>query len=253
LLLRRDMGLSGEVVAVHPAEERCVSCAASTCSAPPEHSAQQEGGSSRKEMTIHLSHLIALADPKVRQADALRLQTVRQGRYRKLVAGCQRSGSRVSMALKRKTRATRPTRPTRAAKVDSPYRRPRREGSGREAKLPANKQPSPARRAARARRARHAAASYPVATRSSARPDRAVSLYQRIRMQSAPARKGSSAHGHRRKPWRPQKRSSHARRCDCRRSRPAARPHQKPQIDRDLQLRAAMAIGARSLSMARLY
>ena len=63
VLSGRDRGRSGEVVAVHPAEERALVRGVNMVKRHQKQTAQQEGGIISKEMTIHLSN-VALADPK---------------------------------------------------------------------------------------------------------------------------------------------------------------------------------------------
>ena len=63
VLSGRDKGRSGEVIAVHPSDERALVRGVNMVKRHQKQTAQQEGGIISKEMTIHLSN-IALADPK---------------------------------------------------------------------------------------------------------------------------------------------------------------------------------------------
>ena len=63
VLSGRDKGRSGEVIAVHPSDERALVRGVNMVKRHQKQTAQQEGGIISKEMSIHLSNL-AVADPK---------------------------------------------------------------------------------------------------------------------------------------------------------------------------------------------
>jgi large subunit ribosomal protein L24 len=63
VLSGRDKGRSGEVVEVHPRDERALVRGVNMVKRHQKQTAQQEGGIISKELPIHLSN-IALADPK---------------------------------------------------------------------------------------------------------------------------------------------------------------------------------------------
>ena len=63
VLSGRDRGRSGEVVAVHPAEERALVRGVNMVKRHQKQTAQQEGGIISKELPVHRSN-VALADPK---------------------------------------------------------------------------------------------------------------------------------------------------------------------------------------------
>ena len=63
VLSGRDKGRSGEVIAVHPSDERALVRGVNMVKRHQKQTAQQEGGIISKEAPIHLSN-VALADPK---------------------------------------------------------------------------------------------------------------------------------------------------------------------------------------------
>jgi large subunit ribosomal protein L24 len=63
VLSGRDKGRSGEVIAVHPRDERALVRGVNMVKRHQKQSAQQEGGIISKELPVHLSNL-AVADPK---------------------------------------------------------------------------------------------------------------------------------------------------------------------------------------------
>jgi large subunit ribosomal protein L24 len=63
VLTGRDKGRTGEVVAVHPAENRALVRGVNLVKRHQKQTANQEGGILSKESPIHLSN-IAIADPK---------------------------------------------------------------------------------------------------------------------------------------------------------------------------------------------
>ena len=91
VLSGRDRGRSGEVVAVHPAEERALVRGVNMVKRHQKQTAQQEGGIISKEMTIHLSN-IALADPKDGKPTRVGFKIIGKGDDRKLVRVAKRSG-----------------------------------------------------------------------------------------------------------------------------------------------------------------
>ena len=91
VLSGRDKGRSGEVVSVHPGDERAVVRGVNMVKRHQKQTAQQEGGIISKEMTIHLSN-IALADPKDGKPTRVGFKTVGKGDDQKLVRIAKRSG-----------------------------------------------------------------------------------------------------------------------------------------------------------------
>ena len=63
VLSGRDKGRTGEVVEVHPRDERVLVRGVNMVKRHQKQTAQQEGGIISKELPIHLSN-VALADPK---------------------------------------------------------------------------------------------------------------------------------------------------------------------------------------------
>ena len=63
VLSGRDKGRSGEVIAVHPSDERALVRGVNMVKRHQRQSATQEGGIVTKEASLHLSNL-AVADPK---------------------------------------------------------------------------------------------------------------------------------------------------------------------------------------------
>ena len=63
VLTGRDKGRSGEVIEVHPADERALVRGVNMVKRHQKQTAQQEGGIISKELPVHLSNL-AIADPK---------------------------------------------------------------------------------------------------------------------------------------------------------------------------------------------
>ena len=91
VLSGRDKGRSGEVVSVHPGDERAVVRGVNMVKRHQKQTAQQEGGIISKEMPIHLSN-IALADPKDGKPTRVGFKTVGKGDDQKLVRIAKRSG-----------------------------------------------------------------------------------------------------------------------------------------------------------------
>jgi large subunit ribosomal protein L24 len=79
VLAGRDKGRSGEVVKVHPVEERAVVRGINTVQRHQRQSAKQEGGIIAKEAPVHLSNL-ALADPKTGKPTRVGFKILPDGR-----------------------------------------------------------------------------------------------------------------------------------------------------------------------------
>ena len=91
ILSGRDKGRSGEVIEVHPRDERALVRGINMVKRHQKQTAQQEGGIISKEMSIHLSN-IALADPKDGKPTRVGFKTIGTGEDRKLVRVAKRSG-----------------------------------------------------------------------------------------------------------------------------------------------------------------
>ena len=91
MLTGRDKGRSGEVVEVHPDDNRVLVRGINMVKRHQKQTAQQEGGIISKELSIHLSN-IALADPKDGKPTRIGFKTVGTGDDRKLVRVAKRSG-----------------------------------------------------------------------------------------------------------------------------------------------------------------
>ena len=91
VLSGRDRGRSGEVVAVHPAEERALVRGVNMVKRHQRQTPQQEGGIISKEGAVHLSNL-ALADPKDGKPTRVGFKFVGEGDNRKKVRVAKRSG-----------------------------------------------------------------------------------------------------------------------------------------------------------------
>jgi large subunit ribosomal protein L24 len=91
VLSGRDKGRTGEVIAVHPSDERALVRGINMVKRHQKQTAQQEGGIISKELPIHLSN-IALADPKDGKPTRVSFKTVGTGEDRKLVRVAKRSG-----------------------------------------------------------------------------------------------------------------------------------------------------------------
>ena len=91
VLSGRDKGRSGEVISVHPSDERALVRGVNMVKRHQKQTAQQEGGIISKELTIHLSN-IALADPKDGKPTRVGFKTVGTGDDRKLIRFAKRSG-----------------------------------------------------------------------------------------------------------------------------------------------------------------
>jgi large subunit ribosomal protein L24 len=91
VLSGRDKGRSGEVIAVHPSDERALVRGVNMVKRHQKQTAQQEGGIISKEATVHLSNL-ALADPKDGKATRIGFKVVGDGDNRRKVRIAKRSG-----------------------------------------------------------------------------------------------------------------------------------------------------------------
>ena len=91
ILSGRDKGRSGEVVEVHPRDERVLVRGINMVKRHQKQTAQQEGGIISKELPIHLSN-VAIADPKDGKPTRVGFKTVGTGDDRKLIRVAKRSG-----------------------------------------------------------------------------------------------------------------------------------------------------------------
>ena len=91
VLSGRDKGRSGEVIAVHPSDERALVRGVNMVKRHQKQSAQQDGGIVSKEATVHLSNL-ALADPKDGKPTRIGFKFVGTGDDRRKVRVARRSG-----------------------------------------------------------------------------------------------------------------------------------------------------------------
>ena len=88
VLTGRDKGRSGEVIEVHPDDERALVRGINMVKRHQKQTAQQEGGIVSKELSIHLSNL-AVADPKDGKATRVGFKVMTDG---KRVRIAKRSG-----------------------------------------------------------------------------------------------------------------------------------------------------------------
>ena len=91
MLTGRDKGRSGEVVEVHPDDNRVLVRGINMVKRHQKQSAQQEGGIISKELTVHLSN-VAIADPKDGKPTRVGFKFVGQGDDRRKVRIAKRSG-----------------------------------------------------------------------------------------------------------------------------------------------------------------
>ena len=91
MLTGRDKGRSGEVVEVHPDDNRVLVRGINMVKRHQKQSAQQEGGIISKELTVHLSN-VAIADPKDGKATRVGFKFVGEGDARRKVRVSKRSG-----------------------------------------------------------------------------------------------------------------------------------------------------------------
>ena len=94
VLTGRDKGRSGEVIEVHPSDERALVRGVNMVKRHQRQTAQQEGGIISKESTIHLSNL-AIADPKDGKPTRIGFKLVGEGEARKKVRVAKRSGAEI--------------------------------------------------------------------------------------------------------------------------------------------------------------
>jgi large subunit ribosomal protein L24 len=87
----RDKGRTGEVIEVHPEDDRALVRGVNMVKRHQRQSAQQEGGIISKESTVHLSNL-AIADPKDGKPTRVGFKFVGEGNSRKKVRIAKRSG-----------------------------------------------------------------------------------------------------------------------------------------------------------------
>jgi large subunit ribosomal protein L24 len=91
VLSGRDKGRTGEVIAVHPDDDRALVRGVNLVKRHQKQTAQQEGGIISKELPVHLSN-IALADPKDGKPTRIGFKFVGEGEGRKRVRFAKRSG-----------------------------------------------------------------------------------------------------------------------------------------------------------------
>jgi len=91
MLTGRDKGRSGEVVEVHPDDNRVLVRGINMVKRHQKQSAQQEGGIISKELPVHLSN-VAIADPKDGKPTRVGFKFVGQGDDRRKVRIAKRSG-----------------------------------------------------------------------------------------------------------------------------------------------------------------
>jgi len=91
VLVGRDKGRTGEVIAVRPDDARALVRGVNMVKRHQRQTAQQEGGIISKESTIHLSNL-SLADPKDGKPTRVGFKFVGEGDARKKVRVAKRSG-----------------------------------------------------------------------------------------------------------------------------------------------------------------
>jgi large subunit ribosomal protein L24 len=88
---KRDKGRTGEVVTVHPREDRALVRGINMVKRHQRQTAQQEGGIVSKELPIHLSNL-ALADPKDGKPTRVGFKLIGEGADKRRVRYAKRSG-----------------------------------------------------------------------------------------------------------------------------------------------------------------
>ena len=91
LLTGRDKGRTGEVIEVHPDDNRVLVRGINMVKRHQKQTAQQDGGIISKEASIHLSNL-ALADPKDGKPTRIGFKFVGEGDARRKVRFAKRSG-----------------------------------------------------------------------------------------------------------------------------------------------------------------
>jgi len=91
LLTGRDRGRTGEVIEVHPDDNRVMVRGINMVKRHQKQTAQQEGGIISKESPVHLSN-VAIADPKDGKPTRVGFKFVGAGDDRKKVRIAKRSG-----------------------------------------------------------------------------------------------------------------------------------------------------------------
>lgn len=91
VLVGRDKGRTGEVIAVRPSEGRALVRGVNVVKRHQKQSAQQEGGIISKEASIHLSN-IAVADPKDGKPTRIGFKVLADG---KKIRVAKRSGAEI--------------------------------------------------------------------------------------------------------------------------------------------------------------
>jgi large subunit ribosomal protein L24 len=94
VLTGRDRNRTGEVIEVHPAENRALVRGVNMIKRHQKQTAAQEGGIISKEGTIHLSNL-ALADPKDGKPTRVGFKYIGEGATRRKVRIARRSGEQI--------------------------------------------------------------------------------------------------------------------------------------------------------------
>lgn len=91
VLTGRDKGRTGEVIEVHPDDNRALVRGVNVVKRHQKQTAQQEGGIISKELPVHLSNL-AVADPKDGKPTRIGFKFVGEGDDRRKVRVAKRSG-----------------------------------------------------------------------------------------------------------------------------------------------------------------
>lgn len=91
VLTGRDKGRSGEVIAVHPKENRALVRGVNMVRRHQRQTAREQGGIITKEATLHLSNL-AVADPKDGKPSRVGFKMLKDGRK---VRVAKRSGEQI--------------------------------------------------------------------------------------------------------------------------------------------------------------
>jgi large subunit ribosomal protein L24 len=91
VLTGRDKGRTGEVIEVHPADDRALVRGVNMVKRHQKQTAQQQGGIISKEATVHLSNL-AIADPKDGKPSRVGFRFIGEGDQRRKVRFAKRSG-----------------------------------------------------------------------------------------------------------------------------------------------------------------
>jgi large subunit ribosomal protein L24 len=91
MLAGRDKGRTGEVIEVHPDDNRVLVRGINMVKRHQKQTAQQEGGIISKELAVHLSN-VAIADPKDGKPTRVGFKFIGTGEDRKKVRVAKRSG-----------------------------------------------------------------------------------------------------------------------------------------------------------------